>query len=67
MDNFVQQYLAGNVDLEDIDTFIERWHTTPDGCDVSIHEYLGLTWSEYLLFVSSPKDLEFICERYRNV
>ena len=63
---FVEQYLAGQVELDDIDVFVERWHTEPEGEGISLHDYLGMTWAEYSCWVMNPNSLEDICEIYRK-
>lgn len=66
MATFLSEYLAGNATLEDIDDYIEIWHTDPVGEGISIHDFLGMTWNEYVLWITNPKALKDICERYRK-
>jgi hypothetical protein len=42
---FVDAVLAGRATADDVDDWIEKWHTTDTG-DVELHEFLGLNESE---------------------
>ena len=42
----------------DIDKYIEEWHS--HDYDVELHEFLGLTWEEYKLWVEKPNTLKLI-------
>ena len=44
--------------LEDIDDFIDKWH---DGdFEEELHEFLGMSWKEYSLWLSNPYILPYI-------
>ena len=58
MSNFIQECVSGTTRLTDIDTYIERWHQR--NSDKSIHDFLGLTWYEYSLWVENPEVLSEI-------
>lgn len=60
---FIDQVLAGNVDIEDVDNFIDEWHHSDSAA--SLHDYLGMTWDEYSGFVERPKALPFILRARR--
>jgi hypothetical protein len=54
-DRFLQKYLCGQADADDIDAFIARWHAAEcTGADahVELHVYLGMTWREYTRWAS---------------
>jgi hypothetical protein len=55
---YVAQCLEGRATLDDIDTFIDRWHDGTD--DRELHEFLGMTWDEYRLWVERPGSLRHI-------
>ncbi len=61
---FVELCLDGEALLSDIDKFVESWHDTETGA--SLHEYLGLRWDEYALWVEKPQALRFIMASRRN-
>ena len=43
---------------EEIDDFIDEWH---DGdFEEELHEFLGMSWKEYSLWVSNPDVLPYI-------
>lgn len=44
---------------EKLDDLIDEWHEAPED-GVSLHEYLGMTWEEYAIWV---KDAQAIPER----
>lgn len=58
-DSFAELYAAGRVPIDAVDDYVEMWHTEGSGeaADVKLHEYLGLTWSEYQNWVIDPDTL----------
>ena len=54
---FVDAVLAGHATADDVDDWIEKWHTTDTG-DVELHEFLGLNESEMEAWVGSNATLE---------
>ncbi|MGW7141139.1 hypothetical protein [Streptomyces xanthophaeus] len=62
---FVEDALAGNVGLGDIDSYIDAWHDAEDD-DLELHEFLGMTWDEYRLWVEKPNSLRYILSAHRN-
>lgn len=64
--NFIQQCLAGNVLSDEIDDFVEQWHEGIEGQDMALHDYLGMTWSEYTLWSTKPSVLPFILKAHKN-
>lgn len=54
MSTFVELYLSGRVELDEIDRFIEVWHTNRYE-DRPLHEFLGMTWEEYAQWIENPK------------
>lgn len=61
---FVDLCLNGEALLSDIDEFVESWHSSETGA--SLHEYLGLSWDEYALWVEKPQVLRFIMYSRKN-
>lgn len=56
--SFIEAALGGYAGLEDIDLYVDAWH---DGSDSrELHEYLGMTWEEYQLWVERPESLRYI-------
>lgn len=55
-DRFLDLYHAGRVRAAQIDDYVNRWHegqlTGPDS-HVSLHVYLGMTWSEYTAWATN--------------
>ncbi len=54
---FVDAVLAGRATADDVDDWIEKWHTTDTG-EVELHEFLGLNESEMEAWVRSNATLE---------
>lgn len=50
--------LSGDAFLDDIDDWVDRWHDGEPGEE--IWDYLGLTESEWMLWVERPESLRFI-------
>lgn len=63
--SFVERVLEGTASCEDIDDYVERWHEG-DG-DVELHEYLGLSWDEYALWVEKSDSIEPIIARKKSM
>jgi hypothetical protein len=64
MSNFIEQCLAGRVLPEDIDDFVDSWH---DGdSELPLHQYLGMSESEYSLWVADPNVLPYIINAHHS-
>lgn len=55
--NFRQRYMYGLCNFDAIDDDIADWHESTE-CECELHEYLGLTWEDYSLFVANPTEFE---------
>ncbi|MEK0443462.1 MAG: hypothetical protein RL507_315 [Actinomycetota bacterium] len=62
---FVDAVLAGRATADDVDDWIERWHTTDTG-DTELHEFLGLLETEMESWLQSGETLEQIIARRNN-
>lgn len=62
--DFVRLCMNGEVLLEEIDNFVEDWHENP--CGVPLHDYLGMTWEEYSLWVADNDILPYIITAHRD-
>ncbi len=61
---YVEDALAGVAGISDIDDYVDSWH---DGSsDLDLHEFLGMTWDEYRLWVERPNTLRYILAAHRN-
>jgi len=56
--------MGGYVLSDEIDDFIDRWHqeTSPS----ELHEFLGMTWEEYSLWVAHPDNINIIIAARRE-
>lgn len=64
LDTFVDLCLRGNVLLDEVDDFVDRWHTNPAG--LTLREFLGMTDSEYELWLNDPDTLPYVILSRRN-
>ncbi len=56
--NFVDQCLAGNAYLDEIESYVELWHRSDT--DLEVWDYLGLTQEAYALRVERPCSLRYV-------
>lgn len=61
--SFMSLALTGRIQnpTEAIDDYIEEWHVART--NLELHEWLGLTWEEYTLFVEKPEFLSILLDR----
>jgi hypothetical protein len=57
---FLDKCITGNVSEEAIHDFIDEWHTGESS--LALHEFLGMTWDEYVLWVVDAKNLRKIID-----
>lgn len=55
---FISQCINGDADLDDINDFIEKWHLS--NSKQPLHEFLGMTFEEYSIWVEKPSYLPYI-------
>jgi len=60
MSNFVELCLSGERLPEEIDDFVDDWHEQAPSS--TLHRFLGMTKSEYNLWVIDPSVLHFILD-----
>jgi hypothetical protein len=66
---YMEQLLRGRVLMDSIDDFIDAWHDAPADSKIasqSLHEFLGMSWDEYRLWVERPEALRFIAAAHRQ-
>lgn len=56
---FFEQYLAGDVEADDIDDFVDFWHSQFAGSEVypPLHDFLGMQQAEYSAWVADSSSL----------
>jgi hypothetical protein len=71
--SFMSQAIKGDVSLDEIDDFVERWHSNVyslyarnGDLDVPLAEYLGMSTSEYSRWVRDHGCLKTIVEERRE-
>jgi hypothetical protein len=55
---FIDLALNGEVLADEIDDFVDAWHTSNSGEE--LHDFLGMTWQEYSLWVGDSDYLGLI-------
>lgn len=60
MKTFMDKCLSGESSPEEIDDHIEEWHT--GNSNKELHEYLGMTRGEYVLWFDRIMDLKKIID-----
>lgn len=63
--NFIYSCILGEALLEDIDDFIDDWHSLRSPTQ-ALHEHLGMTWEEYSLWGAEHELLPFIVIAHRD-
>lgn len=58
-DTFIDEVLSGTALWTDIESWVRDWHNG-NGSGQELHEYLGMTWPEYQLWVERPAALRMI-------
>ncbi|WP_156800315.1 hypothetical protein [Thalassoporum mexicanum] len=68
MATFIELCLSGNTEADQIDDFIDLWHDNKAGQDQELHEFLGMTWDEYSVWLTKPSVFPYILSaRAKNV
>ena len=62
---YIEQCLAGDVLVEDIDDFVASWHNDPVA-QGSLRDNLGFSKEEYKLWAEKPEALPFIILAHKN-
>jgi len=65
LSRFLDLCLIGEAELDAIDDFIENWHNSVQVNQ--LHDYLGMTWEEYCLWVADPNSLASIIDARRKL
>lgn len=48
---FMEKFRAHECEADDVDDYVDIWHSSPKSETRSLHEFLGMTWTEYKDFV----------------
>jgi hypothetical protein len=63
--SFVDAVLAGQATTDDVDDWVERWHSTDTG-DTELHQFLGLDEREMESWLRETESLDDIIVRRRT-
>lgn len=64
MSSFIELCLEGKALVNDIDDFIDLWHESDS--DLPLHQFLGMTRSDYSLWVADPAVLPHIINAHKQ-
>ena len=56
---YIEQCIAGDVLVEEIDDFVSNWHNNP-AAQGSLRDNLGFSKEEYKLWAEKPEALQYI-------
>lgn len=62
---FIELCIEGGAREDEIGIFIEAWHEGRAGADAELHDYLGMTWSEYQRWSTSPSVLPYVLSAHK--
>jgi len=62
--NFIALCLQGKTLPTEIDDYIDSWHENDSS--KPLHDFLGMTWKEYSLWVSNPDFLSHIITAHKE-
>lgn len=62
--SFIQLAIDGYVMLDEIDDYVDQWHEKAP--PLELHDFLGLTWQEYSLWVAHPDNLSIVIAARRE-
>ncbi len=57
-ETFMSLALKGEVLSDEIEDFVEAWHASDS--DKEVHEFLGMSFDEYSLWVTDPDTIDLI-------
>ena len=62
---FILKCIEGDALLTDIDDFIDEWHEIEPQTG-TLHDFLGMTWEEYSLWVADPDVLPHVVTAHKE-
>ena len=64
MSNFIEDCIAGNALMSEIDDYIDLWHESDS--QLSLNDFLGMTQKEYALYVEDESYLATIITAHKK-
>ncbi|RYE30658.1 MAG: hypothetical protein EOP42_11850 [Sphingobacteriaceae bacterium] len=64
MSDFIQDCLSDKATINDIDDYIDIWHTSDN--EDELYQFLGMTEDEYSIFVTNPSYLSSIIAAHKE-
>ncbi len=63
MSSFITDCINGDALMSEIDDYVDKWHISSG--DMPLHEYLGMSKKEYMLFVDDESYLGIIIAAHK--
>lgn len=60
MKRFMDELVAGNVEIEDLDDFIDAWHE--NSSNLHLHTFLGLSEADWNVVAPHPSALKYVVQ-----
>lgn len=57
---FIDELMADNVSVDDLDDFVDEWHEFASSHHVPLHEFLGLSFREWGVVFREPSALQYV-------
>lgn len=64
MSNFITNCINGDALMSEVNDYIDKWHDSIT--DAALHDYLGMTKKEYMLFVDDENYLGLIIAAHKS-
>lgn len=62
MKRFMDELVAGNVTVDDIDDFIDAWHDNPSNHNIPLHTFLGMSWEDWGVVSMHPSAAKYVVQ-----
>jgi hypothetical protein len=61
---FIDEVISGEATVDDIDSYRAAWDSSDE--NIEYHEFLGLLWPEYAMYVEEDDVLSYVVEARRH-
>lgn len=66
MKRFMDELVAGNVTMDDLDDYIDAWHENATNHHIPLHTFLGLSWEDYGVVILHPSAAKYVVQARKN-
>ncbi len=63
--SFVDLCITGHALADEIDDYVDRWHSNSDGRQLELSEFLGMNKHEYALWMRDPNAIYAIVKAHK--